>query len=197
MVRLALLRHGHTAWNRAGRIQGRSDIALDETARAELAARSLPPDWTDADLVSSPLARAVETAKLVAKRPPQPVVALQEMHWGAWEGQFGKELLADPACAYRDIEDWGMDFCPPAGESITALSQRCLAWAETLDRDTLAVCHIGVMRVLLAAATGWRFEGPSPFAVKRNRLYILTRSATGWTLDPNPTRLMGAPSCAS
>ena len=38
MTRLALLRHGHTDWNRAGRIQGRSDIALDDEARAELSA---------------------------------------------------------------------------------------------------------------------------------------------------------------
>ena len=36
MTRLALVRHGHTEWNRAGRIQGRSDIPLDTDARAEL-----------------------------------------------------------------------------------------------------------------------------------------------------------------
>ena len=42
MTRLALLRHGHTAWNRAGRIQGRSDIALDADARKSLADLCLP-----------------------------------------------------------------------------------------------------------------------------------------------------------
>ena len=60
MIRLALLRHGHTAWNRAGQIQGRSDIALDDAARAELSSFALPTPWDQADLWSSPLSRAVE-----------------------------------------------------------------------------------------------------------------------------------------
>ena len=42
MIRLALLRHGHTAWNRAGRIQGRSDIPLDAQAREDLSGYALP-----------------------------------------------------------------------------------------------------------------------------------------------------------
>ena len=64
MIRLALLRHGHTPWNRAGRIQGRSDIALDEDARTELAAQTLPTPWDKAELWASPLMRAAETAEL-------------------------------------------------------------------------------------------------------------------------------------
>ena len=89
MTRLALLRHGHTPWNRAGRIQGRSDIALDAQARADLAALSLPAPWDRAALWSSPLARAFDTARLVAGRDPQTDPALTEMNWGAWEGQHG------------------------------------------------------------------------------------------------------------
>ena len=196
MVALALLRHGHTPWNRAGRIQGRTDIALDTEARQGLAALSLPAPWDAAHLVSSPLSRAVETAALVARKDPQKVDALIEMNWGAWEGQHGKALRTDPDCDYRDIEEWGLAFCPPGGEAISALSARCLAWADALEEDTLAVCHIGVMRVLMAAATGWQFEGPCPFAIKRNRLYVLRRHASGWHLDPEPIRLDGARTCA-
>ena len=66
MSRLALLRHGHTHWNRAGRIQGRSDIPLDDDARAELTGYELPAPWNKAALWSSPLQRASETARLVA-----------------------------------------------------------------------------------------------------------------------------------
>ena len=36
-ARIALMRHGHTAWNRAGRIQGRVDQPLDDAARTHLA----------------------------------------------------------------------------------------------------------------------------------------------------------------
>ena len=104
MIRLALLRHGHTGWNRAGRIQGRTDIPLDDDARAGLAALALPVPWDRADLVSSPLSRAAETARLVADRAPKTAPALMEMDWGQWEGLHGVELKADPTSGFRDIE---------------------------------------------------------------------------------------------
>ena len=44
-VEIGLVRHFPTAWNAAGRLQGRSDIPLSDAARAELATRRLPPRW--------------------------------------------------------------------------------------------------------------------------------------------------------
>lgn len=189
MTALALLRHGHTPWNRAGRVQGRSDIALDDDARAELGALKLPAPWDRALLVSSPLMRARETAELVAGRPPVAVPALTEMNWGDWEGQKAKDLRADPACDHRDIETWGWHYRPPGGESPEEIRARLVPWLETLRHDTVAVCHIGVMRVLMAMATGWDFDGPAPFAVKRGRLFILRHMESGWELDAAPVRL--------
>ncbi|MGJ8625953.1 MAG: histidine phosphatase family protein [Sulfitobacter sp.] len=192
MIQLALLRHGHTSWNRAGRIQGRTDVALDPDARAQLAELRLPPPWDQADLWSSPLSRAAETAELVAGHPPKTDSALIEMNWGAWEGQHGIQLRADPASGYLDIEDWGWDYTPPKGESPAALRERLIPWAERLPRDTIAVCHIGVMRVLMAHATGWDFQGPAPLQIKRNRLFIIRINQDGWTADPDPVRLIKA-----
>lgn len=173
MIRLALLRHGHTDWNRQGRIQGASDIPLDDEARAGLAALRLPAPWDQADLWSSPLKRAAETAELVAGHAPRCAPELIEMNWGDWEGQRGEDLLAQPGSGFRHIEDWGWDWHAPGGESPAALWSRLRPWLRRLDRDALAVCHIGVMRVLLARAHGWNFDGPAPFKVKRNRLYLL------------------------
>ncbi|GAB5431550.1 MAG: histidine phosphatase family protein [Epibacterium sp.] len=189
MIRLALLRHGHTDWNRAGRIQGRSDIALDAAARQELAAQALPGPWKDADLWSSPLKRAAETAELVAGRAPQTAAALIEMNWGDWEGQQGGLLRADPQSGFRDIEHWGWDYRPPGGESPAEVWARVAPWIATLTRDTVAVCHIGIMRMILARAHGWDFDGPAPFQVKRNRLFVVEIS--GDQLDPwtEPVRL--------
>ena len=42
-----------------------------------------------------------------------------------------------------------------------------------MESDTLAVCHIGIMRMILAKAHAWDFAGPAPFAVKRNRLFVV------------------------
>lgn len=190
MIRLALLRHGHTPWNRAGRIQGRTDIALEDAAAAELARHSLPKGWEAAALWSSPLARAVQTATLVTGQTPRTDPRLIEMNWGEWEGQHGTVLRSDPNSSYVDMEHWGWGFCPPGGEALSALRARTVAWANTLTEDSIAVCHIGVMRVLLAHATGYEFQGPAPFQVKRNRLFVIEISAQGWHHPPEPIRLI-------
>ncbi len=190
MIRLALLRHGHTDWNRAHRIQGRTDRPLDDAARTELAALRLPPPWDTADLWSSPLSRAVETAQLVAGRAPRTAPELTEMNWGAWEGQRGIDLLADPDSGYRHIEDWGWDYRPGGGESPADLWQRLRRWLTRLERDSVAVCHIGIMRVLLARAHGWDFDGPAPFKVKRNRLFVIGVDGERLTAEPDPIRLL-------
>ena len=190
MISLALLRHGPTDWNRAGRIQGRSDIPLDDQARADLGGFRLPPPWDSADLWSSPLERAAETAQIVAGRPPQTAPELTEMNWGDWEGQRGIDLLADPNSGFRHIEAWGWDYHAPGGESPADLWDRLQPWLTRLQHDAVAVCHIGIMRILLARAHGWDFDGPAPFAVKRNRLFILQYDNGDLTAEAEPVRLL-------
>ncbi|WP_291729202.1 histidine phosphatase family protein [Leisingera sp. F5] len=190
MIRLALLRHGHTAWNRAGRIQGRSDIPLDDQAREELRRYALSPDWQQADLWSSPLVRAAETAELVAGRPPRTAPELIEMNWGVWEGLHGLDLKAAPASGFRDIEDWGWHYRPPGGESPAEVWTRIKPWLRGLKQDTVAVCHIGIMRMILACAHGWDFDGPAPFRIKRNRLFVVEISGSTLMPWPEPVRLI-------
>ena len=189
MIRLALLRHGHTAWNRAGCIQGRSDIPLDDQARKELRGYALPADWTQADLWSSPLQRAEETARLVTGRAPRTSPALIEMNWGDWEGQHGTRLRADPNSGFRDIEHWGWDYRPPGGETPAEVWDRLRPWIASLERDSVAVCHIGIMRMILARAHSWNFDGPAPFQVKRNRLFVVEVDGAALTPWHAPVRL--------
>ncbi|WP_291736093.1 histidine phosphatase family protein [Leisingera sp. F5] len=195
MIRLALLRHGHTAWNRAGRIQGRSDIPLDDQAREELPGYALPADWQQAGLWSSPLMRAAETAELITGRAPSTAEELTEMNWGDWEGLHGLDLKTDPASGFRDIEDWGWHYRPPGGESPAEVWTRIEPWLRSLTRDTVAVCHIGIMRMILARAHGWDFDGPAPFRIKRNRLFVVEISGSALMPWPEPVRLIrkGAP----
>lgn len=190
MIRLALLRHGHTAWNRAGRIQGRSDIPLDDAARAELRGYALPAEWKQAMLWSSSLMRAAETALLVAGHPPRTSPELTEMNWGDWEGLRGADLKADPSSGFRDIESWGWDYRPPGGETPEEVWSRIAPWLSGLTQDALAVCHIGVMRMILARAHGWDFNGPAPFRIKRNRLFVVEVDETNLIPWANPVRLL-------
>ena len=190
MIRFAMLRHGHTEWNRAGQIQGRTDIPLDDEAREGLRAFRLPEGWRDVDLYSSPLKRAFETGQIVSGRAPSTVDALIEMDWGDWEGKKGIELKADPNSGFRDIENWGWDYRPPHGESPADVWGRISEWLFSLKRDSIAVCHIGIMRMVLARAHGWDFDGPAPFAVKRNRLFVVEVDGQAVRVgDPDIVRL--------
>lgn len=189
MIHLALIRHGHTAWNRAGRIQGRTDIPLDPEAEAHLAQLKLPNPWDRAALVASPLMRAQRTGYLIAGHTPTAVPELTEMDWGQWEGKKGQELLATPGSDFRHIEEWGWEWSPPDGETPAMVRDRVLPWALGLRQDTVAVCHIGIMRVLLAVATGWNFDGPAPFRIKRDRLFVLAVSGDKLALVGDPVRL--------
>jgi probable phosphoglycerate mutase len=189
-IKLALLRHGHTSWNREHRIQGRSDIPLDDQARADLASFSLPDPWDRAALWSSPLARARETADLVAGRVSATTPGLTEMNWGHWEGQHGATLRSDPSSGFRDIEDWGWEYHPPAGETPAEVWARLEPWLASLTTNTVAICHIGVMRVILARAYGWNFDGPAPFSIKRNRLFVVEIAGRDLIPWPEPVRLL-------
>ncbi|MFK7877362.1 MAG: histidine phosphatase family protein [Paracoccaceae bacterium] len=171
-IKIAFMRHGRTDWNRMHRIQGRTDIPLDPEGRAEMAAMRLPKDWQNADLWSSPLTRARETAQLVGT-DPNIDTALIEMNWGDWEGLHGKDLLADPDSGYKDLDEWGWDYTPPNGESPRDVGARLFPFLDSLQKDAVIVTHIGIMRVALARAWGWPFSGPCPFSIKRGRLYVI------------------------
>lgn len=189
-MKIALLRHGRTEWNEAGRLQGRTDIPISDAERASLSALCLPADWQHADILSSPLKRARETAEIIAEKPVSTDSALIELNLGAWEGKRGIDLLDDPASGYRHVEEWGWDGRPPGGETPRELLARVDPVLRALERDTVIVCHINIMRVLLAKAHDWHFDSPMPFRIKRNRVYILHRTVESWRAEDEPVRLI-------
>jgi broad specificity phosphatase PhoE len=162
-VIISLLRHASTAWNEEGRMQGRRDIPLSATGRAQAAAWRLPDSGVE--WLSSPLARAVETARIVAGREPSVDGALVEMDWGEWEGATLGELRARYGVAYARNADRGLDFRPPGGESPRDVLVRVTRWLDVAaqrDRPIVAVTHNGVLRALLCATTGWNMLGKPP-----------------------------------
>lgn len=91
-----LVRHGETDWNRKERIQGHADTHLNETgiAQAEATADFLRDTHIDL-IVSSDLARAKETAEIIARATGAEVIfdeALREMDFGDLEGMFIPEV---------------------------------------------------------------------------------------------------------
>ena len=70
MIRVILVRHGQTEWNRVERFRGRADILLNEIGRrqAETTALRIATEWQPAAVYSSPLSRALETAEAIARQ---------------------------------------------------------------------------------------------------------------------------------
>jgi probable phosphoglycerate mutase len=164
MTHLLVLRHAPTDWNAGRRLQGRADIPLSEAGRAAAAQWRLP-DWTAGwQALASPLSRAQETARLLGLDPvPEP--ALTELDWGGWEGlRLSDKTRIDPAELARR-EALGLDFRAPDGESYRELQARLaplLLRLAAAGRDTVAVCHRGVILALYACAADWTMIGDAP-----------------------------------
>lgn len=174
MTALALIRHGPTAWNAAGRIQGRSDQPLSPAGRRAVAAWRLPDDLAgDAvrswRLLCSPLRRARETALLLwpghAAAAMECAPALAEMSWGAWEGRRLADLRRAGGGAFAAEEARGLDFRPSGGESpreVQARLRPLLAGLAQDGRPGVAITHKGVIRAIYALASGWDMTGKAP-----------------------------------
>lgn len=165
-------------------MQGRRDVPLSASGRAELARWRPPEEAVEAaEWISSPLARAVETARHLAGVAPRVEPALVEMDWGAWEGYRLAELRARFASEFAQNEQRGLDFRPPGGESPRDVTRRVTHWLEAAwqrGRPAVVVTHNGVLRALLALATGWDMTGKAPAKLRPAMLhrFVLTRGPT-------------------
>jgi probable phosphoglycerate mutase len=96
--RLVIWRHGQTAYNLAGRIQGNSDIALDTTGVEQAAAAAVQIAQLKPDAVwSSDLIRARATAEALAELTGLPIQTdprLRERKYGRWEGLAARDIKA-------------------------------------------------------------------------------------------------------
>jgi probable phosphoglycerate mutase len=172
---VALLRHGRTEWNDVRRMQGRADIPLSGAGRAQVAAWRLPAAVAGARVVASPLARAVETARLLCGTEPQVDSELIEMDWGAWEGRTFEELRAELGPVYAAAEALGVDYRPPGGESPRDVQARVERWfgrVGTGHGPVVAVTHQGVLRALVAKLTGWDMVSKSPVKLLPDRIHL-------------------------
>ena len=181
MTWLALVRHGATEWNENGLVQGHSDVPLSERGRADVARWRLPPALAGFALVSSPLVRAVETARLIAGEPEiEP--RLIEMSWGTWEGRTLPDLRAELGDLMAAWEAKGLDFRAPGGESPSDVQHRLEPWlAERARcrRATLAICHKGVIRALYALAVGWDMTDKPPDKLREPSAQLFRIAADG------------------
>ena len=152
---ISFVRHGETALNRDGRLQGRVDSELSEKGReqaARLATRFASTAVTR--LIASPLLRARQTAAAIAEACGVDVEIderLIELDYGDWDGRPLAEMRPTrDAASFADP-----NFSPPGGESLVDVSARVASFcAERLfaDERVLAVSHVSPIKAAVAWA---------------------------------------------
>jgi probable phosphoglycerate mutase len=159
MTVFALVRHGETDWNRERRIQGSTDIPLNDTGREQARATGVllaNRRWTA--LVASPLSRAAETARLIGEHvglsEPELEPRLVERDYGAAEGLTGTEIDA----LYPDGAD------VPGREPREAVAVRAVDALHDLaarhpGEAVIVVAHGGVIRSVLESVDPGRHRG--------------------------------------
>lgn len=151
---LILVRHGRTALNAAGRLQGRLDVPLDDVGQAQAVAVAAHVGPVDL-LISSPLTRARQTAETFGM-PFQIDERWLELSYGRFEGVLSSEAMSAEAW-----ERWRSDpaYVPEDGESLVDLDTRVREACEELverarDCDIAVVTHVSPIKSAVAWALG-------------------------------------------
>ncbi|ALJ22119.1 histidine phosphatase family protein [Microbacterium sp. No. 7] len=174
---LALVRHGRTAWNAERRMQGRTDVPLDACGREQAAAAGrLLAQARWARVVSSPLARARETAEIIAAAlvpdaEREPGIALDadlvERHYGRAEGL----LVAE---ARERWPEGDFEASEPLAE-VAARARRALGTLAAQPGGSVVVAHGTLLRVGIEELTG----SPCP-RVLNGQVVLLDPSPAGF-----------------
>ena len=165
-MKLYLLRHGETDWNKAGRFQGQTDVPLNDAGRdlARITRREMPPVKFDR-VYCSPLQRAVETAHLFLEgRFPLEEIKLDkriiEISFGEQEGASIQQAKDDPTHPMYDML-WHPDIYQPKGnaESFRQVVDRASDFLhneilplEGQCENVLVVAHGALNRSIVVAA---------------------------------------------
>jgi probable phosphoglycerate mutase len=193
----AFIRHGQTDWNRDHKLQGSSDIPLNDLGRQqahESADLLRGKGWQV--IVSSPLMRARETAQIIADdlglELGPAYDALVERDYGELEGWNDEDIIA--RYPNRDY---------PGAESLASTVSRGTSALARIaddyrDANVMIVCHGTIIRYTLSAVAGFKLPGitngsVSEFRLDGDRWHVLTVNGvpideidpeTGETLNP-------------
>lgn len=183
-LRLDLLRHGETELG--GGLRGSLDDALTEKGWAQMRVAVMAGGPWDR-LISSPLQRCARFAAELGEQLNLPVQLendLQELHFGAWEGQSAAALMETDAEALGLFWADPYAFTPPQGEPVSEFAARVLGAVARLyqayaGERVLLISHGGVMRLLLAQARGLPREQLLNVEVAHAALFALSVEANG------------------
>ena len=176
-IRMLLVRHGETQWNREKRFQGQIDVPLnphgqEQGRKTAQFLQEVPIDRA----VTSPLLRPKETAELILEKHPDVTLELsenlKEISHGLWEGKLESEIALDYA---TELDQWKRSphvVQMPEGENLQQVWERAIAaWQEILESTpiqpgkvttVMVVAHDAINKAILCHLADW---GPEQFWV--------------------------------
>jgi probable phosphoglycerate mutase len=167
-MRLIIVRHGESEWNRIGRYQGQQDAPLSSLGarQAEALAGRLQREPLDA-IFTSPLQRAAKTAEAIARYHPsvpfEHAAALLEIDHGDWQGLMADEVIGRYGDGLQEWRNHPTRSQMPGGESFSNILKRVLDFKESLckaysGRNVLISTHDVVVKILVADALGMNMD---------------------------------------
>jgi broad specificity phosphatase PhoE len=154
-------RHGETDWNREGRYQGQLESTLTQLGRTQAVALASALARSGARrVISSPLARCVQTAEPVAAALGVEVESdarLLEIAHGTWEGRLRAEIEHADAGRMRAWMQEPASVRFDGGESLDDVAARWLAFTSSLrgnNEDVVIVTHDVLVRIAVLLAAG-------------------------------------------
>lgn len=190
-TRLCLVRHGETAWNAEGRVQGHLDIPLNETGHAQARAVSaVLGREAFAAIYSSDLARVTQTAEPTAKAlglAPVLDSRLRERHYGMFETLTYVEVKEKHPEEYARFRDKDLDYDFRTGESLRAFNQRSLASvgeiaAKHAGESVLVFTHGGVLEMVYRFARRTGLQSARDFEIPNAAINRVSIAGEAWEI---------------
>lgn len=189
MTRIILTRHGETDWNVQHRIQGSTDVPLNENGMEQ--ARRLAARLSGVDIhaaYSSDYQRAENTARIVLEPhnglPLYLSEDLRERSWGDLEGLQWDEIQKKHPDAVRGVTSGSLDFAPPNGESKKTVINRIMRIMGRIVRmhpehTVLVVTHGGIVSTFIKHALDVDVAARTPFRVENCAINVLETNGGG------------------
>ena len=188
---LCIVRHGETAWNAEGRVQGQLDVPLNEAGLAQARAVAVALQGEPfATIYSSDLQRVTQTAEPTARMLGLPVhvdARLRERHYGMFQTLTYADVKLQHPEDYARFKAKELDYDFRTGESLRTFSTRsvaCLAElaARYAGESILVFTHGGVLEMARRFATGSSLSTVREFEIPNAALNRLAIAGNEWTI---------------
>ena len=191
-TRVCIIRHGETAWNQEQRIQGQTDIPINQRGRIQAESVALKAaQYKFKAIYSSDLSRAYETARLLFEQAEHSVIRasqLRERHFGIFQGKLKEEIAHQCPEGYSRYLKRDIHYDFECGESILAFAKRSMAIFDELaakhaNQQIAVVCHAGLLDIMYRHVTGRSLESERDFVIPNCALNWFHHDGTDWHLD--------------